>query len=190
MQCNCKTCSVTFYAEAHEIRRGGGKYCSQECYHESKHKSPERLWDRLRVNGDCWEWTGSRTSKGYGQICHNGSKVGTHRLAFELHHGRKLEPGEHVLHDCDNPPCCNPAHLFAGTPVENTHDMIRKGRQRPTGAPGVLNSNAKLDEDRVRDIRRRYGAGGITLRELGHEHDMTEAGICAIVRRKNWRHVT
>lgn len=50
-----------------------------------------------------------------------------HRRAFELTHG-PLEAGVHVLHACDNPPCCNPAHLFPGDQTLNMRDMVAKGR--------------------------------------------------------------
>jgi hypothetical protein len=59
-----------------------------------------------------------------------------------------------VCHTCDNPPCCNPAHLFLGSAADNARDMALKGRGR--GAEGTHNWNAKLADDQVREIRRRY----------------------------------
>jgi HNH endonuclease len=51
-----------------------------------------------------------------------------HRVVWIALHG---DPGKlKVLHTCDNPPCCNPRHLFLGTPKDNTDDMISKGRAR------------------------------------------------------------
>jgi hypothetical protein len=48
-------------------------------------------------------------------------------MAWELAYG-PIPPGLHVLHRCDNKPCCNPAHLFLGTKADNHADMMTKGR--------------------------------------------------------------
>ena len=56
-----------------------------------------------------------------------GVQLKTHRVSWMLHHGA-LAVGDNVLHRCDNPPCCNPDHLFLGTKADNTADMIEKGR--------------------------------------------------------------
>ena len=92
----------------------------------------DRLWGRVDTGGeadDCWEWTGARTALGYGRIKGDRCTVQTHRLAYELTYG-PIPDGLFVMHSCDNPPCCNPAHLAVGTNADNVHDSMRKGRAR------------------------------------------------------------
>jgi hypothetical protein len=69
---------------------------------------------------DCWEWTGTRTPDGYGQIrrIHNGSTMGAHRAVYEDRIG-PIPDGLHLDHLCRNPPCVNPAHLEPVTNREN-----------------------------------------------------------------------
>lgn len=92
----------------------------------------QRFWARVSIAGpdECWEWQkASRLREGYGRLSWGGQVVSSNRLAFELTYG-PLPSGLFALHTCDNPPCCNPAHLYAGTKRDNTQDMIRKGRYR------------------------------------------------------------
>ncbi len=83
--------------------------------------------DVCRSERQCWEWAGYRNPKGYGVIIFDGFKFSVHRLSFE-HYKGKISPGMLVMHDCDNPPCYNPNHLFLGTHTDNMQDMVRKGR--------------------------------------------------------------
>jgi len=79
---------------------------------------------------DCWPWQGYRQPNGYGSLhWEPGSKKSeyAHRVAW-LISGRSLVPGLVVMHVCDNPPCCNPAHLRQDTYSANTQDAIIKGR--------------------------------------------------------------
>jgi hypothetical protein len=87
----------------------------------------ERLESGLPIDRDpaqCWEWQRSRSRQGYGRL---GPRVYAHRLAYEVFIG-PIPDGLHVLHHCDNPPCCNPAHLWSGTVADNMRDRDAKGR--------------------------------------------------------------
>lgn len=87
-----------------------------------------RFWEKVVKGPGCWSWTSSTSEKGgYGFLSDRGEKVYAHRLSWELHRG-PIPVGLWVLHSCDNPPCCNPEHLFLGTRTDNMQDAARKGR--------------------------------------------------------------
>ncbi len=86
---------------------------------------------------ECWPWTGPKHEKGYGSFHIYVSRflrrrVPTHRLALMLRDGVTRMPTEiFACHHCDNPPCCNPEHLYWGTTTDNQRDARAKG-----GHPG------------------------------------------------------
>lgn len=81
---------------------------------------------------DCLEWTGPANKRGYGRIKVDGRLASPHRVAaYALGIVSSVFDAtrqECVLHRCDNPPCCNPAHLFSGTLSDNMQDCAAKGR--------------------------------------------------------------
>ena len=89
----------------------------------------DSFWNRLTVTATCWVWIGAIDRGGYGKLHFAGKLKKAHRLAYELSTG-EIAAGLLVLHRCDVRRCCNPAHLFLGTNVENIEDMIAKGRAR------------------------------------------------------------
>lgn len=79
-----------------------------------------RLMARLRVEGDCWEWTGYRLPSGYGQIGIGDRAELVHVVAMFLRHGAAALRAETVNHLCFNRACCNPDHLQFASRRENT----------------------------------------------------------------------
>ncbi len=104
-------------------------------------RAARRLPSLVRVGGlfECWEFMGRRSKSGHGTISVGPRSIGAHRVAYLLWRGF-FDPNLVIRHRCDNPPCCNPAHLVPGTIQQNVDDMIERGRaafQRPGWAPPV-----------------------------------------------------
>lgn len=132
--------------------------------------------------GPCWEWPGMRNEHGYGIFMRNGERIRAHRVAYEAHTGMK--PGRVLRHTCDNPPCCNPAHLLPGTFRDNSQDMVSRGRSRK----GRRHPQAKLDERAVVEMRQLH-AGGVSLSELARRYSVSKSNVFQIVKRHTWTHI-
>jgi hypothetical protein len=150
-------------------------------------RSPE---DRLKAKLDpqdpvtgCIEWTGTRTN-GYGQISRDGKTIGAHCLAYELKHG-PIPKGLCVCHHCDNPACCNGAHLYLGTKGDNNADRDAKGRGG--SAKGEKNGRAKLAEAAVVEIRRL--AAVESQRKLASVFNISKTQVGNIKTGKSWSHL-
>jgi hypothetical protein len=110
-------------------------------------------------------------------------EVKAHRLAWELTNG-PIPEGMCVCHTCDNPPCCNPEHLFIGTQADNDRDRDEKGRT----PRGEHHSQSKLTVSDVRAIRR-MRRDGHTYRGLAAQFNVTNGTISALIRGATWTHV-
>lgn len=132
----------------------------------------------------CWPWTGTRGSAGYGQFRLNGKSLLAHRLAYELVHG-PIPTGLQICHRCDNPPCCNPRHMFLGTVRDNALDRTAKGRGKRF--PGELHASAVFTNAQVQKIRERYTAGGVTQQALADEFGVGLMTINRIIHRRTYR---
>lgn len=134
----------------------------------------QRFHDRVDVRGEdeCWPFLG--TCAPYGVLNDHGTLLYCHRIAWRLHAGKAADP-IHVLHECDNPPCCNPKHLFLGTQVDNNQDRQRKGRTKP-------GKRRKLTDDQVREIR----ASTETNNRLAARLGISSQHVGAIRTGKAW----
>ena len=169
-----------------------------------------KFWSRVDRNSKspCWIWTGATDKSGYGYVMWDGKVVRTHRLAYQLHHEVELPrqaPTKTtrtlVLHTCDNPPCCNPAHLWLGSNKENRDDCISKGRNNtPRGdmhnyrrmpecmARGSRHPRTKLTESDVLNIRTRIATGEM-LTAIGDAFGVTKHVVWSIKERITWKHI-
>lgn len=148
------------------------------------------FWGNVAVGApdECWPWQRGRAG-GYGILHLNGKTAYAHRRAYELTHG-EIPADLYICHKCDNPPCCNPAHLWPGTAKENTQDSIAKGRhgarkrqlERAARQRIRYEPRRKVNAVQAGEIRAAYAAGGITYRELAARYGITESYVCRIVK--------
>lgn len=139
--------------------------------------------NKFRDPSECWEWLGSKNSRGYGRVVWNGKNVRAHRVAWELANG-PIPEGKCVLHYCDNPSCVNPHHLWVGSHADNMHDMVEKGRQ--VYHRGESHGMSKLTEQDVREIRFFLDAG-YSQKALALMYGVSISTISLIKTGKIWR---
>lgn len=170
-------------------------YCDKHYYRFRRHGDPlmfsarhaikdttkkEAFWAAIIINSenDCLEWAGAKTSWGYGRLSYKSKHYAAHRFAFELYVG-PIPDGMFVCHHCDNPGCCNPNHLFLGTPKDNMIDMAAKGRH--IGA-------RKLVPEQVMEITDLLKKG-VPRKEIAQQYSVGRTAIDGIANNKTWTHL-
>lgn len=154
-----------------------------------------RFWSKVSVTKSektCWEWQGCRDSSGYGnfRVPQFGRvNIGAHRVSYMLYHGTFPPEGMLVRHTCDNPRCVNPLHLEYGTKRDNSQDMVERGRSPVFDRAGENNGAAKLNAEKVREIRRLYAGSNANTVTLAKQFDVSHDTISLILAGKTWRNV-
>ena len=157
-------------------------------------KDIARFWGNVEINGNnCWLWTKSGDKNGYGKMVinrrrQNEQALKAHRISWYIHNG-PIPNGLLICHHCDNPPCCNPEHLFLASHAGNAQDMWDKNRHPRPDMKGERNPRAKLTEEDVLAIRSRYAVGGVTHKTLGTVYGVHQSVIQHAITGRYWSHI-
>ena len=150
----------------------------------------ERFWSKVERRGpdECWPWMAAvrKKNEGYGAFHMNGRHHPAHRVAWELTNGKQVPIGMVACHACDNPRCCNPAHIWIGTNRDNDADRVKKGRQ----AWGERNAQSKLTTKQAWAMRRMHRVIGAEVAVLAKVFGVDHKTASVICKGTAWRHIT
>jgi hypothetical protein len=167
----------------------------------------KKFWSKVDRSGGpdaCWLWQLQPNNKGYGRfsVQYNKNLFAirelAHRMAYMAHHNIRLtDPKIRVCHNCpggDNPLCCNPAHLWLGTDMDNWKDCVEKGRfvwRKPpiVSMKGESNPSSKFTNLQVRKIRGLYDSGDYTIYSLSKKYKAGYGCIKRIVERTSYKDI-
>lgn len=142
--------------------------------------SVSRFWRLVDVGPEdkCWPWMGCVDDDGYGIFVFRGRRHGAHELALSFSIGEKRHRSLDTCHECDNPPCCNPAHLRFDTRSSNVLDSFARGRSVRA---------RKLTVEQVQLMRERRALGA-RQKDLAEQFGITDGLVSQIVRGLRWAH--
>ena len=148
-----------------------------------------RFWAKVQkaAANQCWPWTAKSKAHGYGLWRVRKILYRAHRVAYILSTGNLPGPLD-VRHSCHVTDCCNPAHLSPGTRKQNMQDSVRAGRTKGIRVGGK-NGYARLDEKKVREIKKMLQAGELQ-KTIAADMDVRQCSISHINTGHTWSHVT
>ena len=146
----------------------------------------DEFWARVQRGPGCWEWLAGKC-KGYGRVKFriNGSlEVLAPRVSWFLTHGI-IPDDRFVLHECDNPGCVRPEHLYLGTHADNMRDKAERGRAA-SSRRGMGHPNARLSDEQAVEIRRRWVADGIRQKDLAAQYGVSQSTIWNVIHGERY----
>ncbi len=153
----------------------------------------------------CWPWKGSCDTKGYGKVMWLGHHWVAHKLIFIMYKQIPLFRKFYACHTCDNSICCNWNHVYEGTARSNARDKVE--RNKGNSAFGNKFPQSKLNEGKVRQMRRLYASGGIfdvaryrkgrsnkgvnswSIKDIAELFSVSVSVTQRILRHEDWKHV-
>lgn len=137
-------------------------------------------------NTGCWLYAGNFGKSGHGRGSFQKGIQLAHRFAYLIH--SNVDPDKmDVLHKCDVPNCVNPEHLYLGDQRQNNIDRDTRGRQKTQR--GTDHKLAKLDDEKVLEIRRYWSLGIVQQRQLARIYEISQRKILDILKNRSWKHL-
>lgn len=168
------------------------QFCSKACHYNWKsaqHRAT--FWSKVAVCQHgfdcpycCWPFQGFIANTGYGVVKIHGTRIGSHRLAWELGNNQALPPGFDAAHYCHVRACANYNHIHRATRKENLADSVRDGRT----SKGEDRFNSKLTEETASEAFRLKLLGWGNKRIADHLH-VSKAAIRLLMIGENWKHI-
>lgn len=173
------------------------QYCSRQCRLgmdwarsiEGMFAFKKNFWSLVNVGQpkDCWPYKGHKDKKGYGHLNIKWASRLAHRMAYAVAHNEDVPSDMLVCHHCDNPPCCNPRHLFVGTQKDNMADCSAKKRTSTRyTVRGQTHPKSKIPQSHVRAI---YDSK-IPVWKLAEAYGVTPTAIRNIKNGSAWAWLT
>ena len=140
----------------------------------------ERFYEKVSLD---WQWKAAKLPFGYGHMYINGKVEAAHRISYRIHNG-EIPEGMLVLHNCDEPGCVNPEHLYLGTDADNMLDKVKRGRC----INGEEIKQSKLTKNQVIEIKKKREKG-LKLIDIANEYGVSTSQIRRISLGINWTRV-
>lgn len=139
-----------------------------------------------KMPSGCWHFIGRKTTitGGYGHMQFKKGRELTHRVSWMIaNNWNEIPSDKYICHKCDNPICCNPSHLFIGTPKDNIEDAMKKGRKKYESGDGATSSKVNF---KLASLIRRLREIKIPCKKVASMFNISQSLVYAIEHKKSW----